>query len=120
MFVLIITADAPTLRPLFRSIFRLGSTADASYPLKYTNNSSKRKSGMEGGLGGASGRSGDRERGRGYVDIRDGVANTSVDRILQTPKGGEEESIGGNGNGNTGIVKTADFMVTYADRSPKR
>jgi hypothetical protein len=121
MFVLIITANAPTLRPVFRSIFGLGSTVEASYPLKSTNHSSKRKSGMEGSLGGVGARRGqsDTEQGKGYTDFRDGLDNTSVDRILQPSKDVDDDD-GTNGVGNNGIVKTADFTVSYADRSPRR
>ncbi|KAK2757988.1 hypothetical protein FQN54_004394 [Arachnomyces sp. PD_36] len=117
MFVLIVTANIPTLRPLFRSILGLRSTNNASYPLHYTSRKKSSAMGRTTGTGQSlshSGRDLDtfdddgriHDKERGYATSTEGVDNSSVDRILGSSAGDE------NGLGS-GIVKTADFKVTY-------
>lgn len=117
MFVLIVTANIPTLRPLFRSILGLRSSNAGSYPLEYTSNK-KKSAAMAGGAmchSGGSRRDPDdfgddeiRYKERGYETSNDGADNSSVERILGPTR-------------DDAIVKTADFTVTYDDaRRPGR
>lgn len=86
MFVLIVTANVPTLQPLFRTVFNIRSTSDyRSYSLRPTP-----KANASAGSHDTSGRG-------GYPD---GTMNTSVDHILPA-------------DSRAGIVKTNDFSVTY-------
>lgn len=133
MFILIVTANIPTLRPLFRAVLGIGSSAKRTYyqdgyPLSSgaAAASSKKKSnaipddgcGTNRSNGGGSGSGSNNgferisDKQMGYVTYVDSADDdNSVDRILKTPKGDEES--GTSSLNNSKIVKSADFTVSY-------
>ena len=91
MYVLIVTASAPALKPLFDPVFGTKTyTGGGSYHLQDRSKSDRSRDG---------------ER---YPNLGGSGDNTSVEGIL--PKGG---------NANQNILKTAEYTVRYnnADRT---
>lgn len=109
MFVLIVTANIPTLRPLFRSILGGRSSANSypnSYPLGFVPTTSKKNSKNTAG-GSGFGRISDKEMG--YVTCTDAADNTSLHPTAGTSQDGESA----NPSLNSTIVKTTDFTASY-------
>lgn len=113
MFVLITTANAPTLRLLFRAVFKIKSTVastrvSSSYPLQ---SNSKRKS-VTG--------TGTKDR---YVTLGDNTGNHSsavhsVDKMYpltsdSPPLDLENDNKGGGRDSQLGIVKNTEWTVSY-------
>ncbi|PGG99792.1 hypothetical protein AJ79_08414 [Helicocarpus griseus UAMH5409] len=118
MFVLIITASVPTVQPLVRSTLGTRSTLQYSYPLKPSTRS---KLSGRGGRSTGGGEAGDGDNQDLSIRTKkssspypDSTLNTSVDRILPS------ETSQKNFEDGNGIIKTADFTITYEEGSARR